>query len=54
MRGKISKISLLVYFSVRVILSRVYIQLDARPIKDGLWEGPFLREDRIFVEELRT
>ena len=41
-------------FSVRVILSRVYVQLDARLIKEGLWEDRFLREDRIFVEELRT
>ena len=41
-------------FSVRAILSRVYVQLDARPIEEGLWEGRFLREGRMFVEELRT
>ena len=41
-------------FSVRAILSRVYVQLDARPIEKGLWEDRFLREDRMFVEELRT
>ena len=41
-------------FSIRAILSRVYVQLDARPIEEGLWEGRFLREGRIFVEELRT
>ena len=35
-------------FSIRAILSRVYVQLDARPIKEGLWE------DCMFVEELRT
>ena len=42
------KISPSTQFSVRAILSRVYIQLDARLIKEELWE------DRIFVEELRT
>ena len=36
----------LAQFNIRVILS-VYIQLDARPIKKGLWES------RMFVEELR-
>ena len=41
-------------FSVRVILSRVYVQLDARPIKKELWEDRFLREGRMFVEELQT
>src|SRR6266498_2242050 len=41
-------------FSVRVILSRVYVQLDARPIEEGLWEGRFLKEGRRFMEELRT
>ncbi len=30
---KIEKISFLTQFSVRVILSRMYIQLDARPIE---------------------
>src|SRR6266536_5153677 len=40
--------------SVRPILSRVYVQLDARPIEEGLWEGRFLREGRMFVEEPRT
>ena len=29
------EISLSAQFSVRVILNRVYIQLDARPIKEG-------------------
>ena len=41
-------------FSIRAILSRVYVQLDARPIEEGLGKGRFLREGRIFVEELRT
>ena len=40
--------SLSAQFSVRAILSRVYVQLDARLIEKGLWEG------RIFVEELRA
>src|SRR6266536_6626784 len=48
------KISPSAQFSVRVILSRVYVQLDARPIEEGLWEGRFLREGRRFMEELRT
>ena len=48
------KISFLTLFSVRVILSRVYVQLDARLIEKELWEDRFLREDRMFVEELRT
>ncbi len=48
------KISLLIQFSVRAILSRVYVQLNTRPIEEGLWEDRFLREGRIFVEELRT
>ena len=47
-------ISPLAQFSVRAILSRVYVQLDARLIEEGLWEGRFLREGRMFVEELRT
>ena len=34
--------------------SVVCVQLDARPIEEGLWEGRFLREGRMFVEELRT
>ena len=34
--------------------SVVYVQLDARPIEEELWEGRFLREDCMFVEELRT
>ncbi len=46
--------SLSAQFSVRAILSRVYVQLDARPIEEGLWEGRFLREGRMFVKELRT
>ena len=54
MRGKISKISLLAHFSVRVILSRVYVQLDTRLIEEGLWEGRFLKEGRRFIEEFRT
>ncbi len=33
---KMEKISPLTLFSVRVILNRVYIQLDARPIEEGL------------------
>ena len=41
-------------FSIHAILSRVYVQLNARLIKEGLWEGRFLREGRMFVEELRT
>ena len=48
------KISPSTQFSVRAILSRVYVQLDTRPIEEGLWEGRFLREGRMFVEELRT
>src|SRR6266498_1391034 len=52
--GKCHKPSLSAQFSVRAILSRVYVQLDARPIEEGLWEGRFLREGRMFVEELRT
>jgi len=36
------------------ILSRVYVQLNARLIKEELWEDRFLREDRMFVEEFRT
>ena len=51
---KMEKTSLLTLFSVRAILSRVYVQLDARPIEEGLWEGRFLKEGRMFVEELRT
>ncbi len=48
------KISPSAQFSVRVILSRVYVQLDARPIEERLWEGRFLKEGRMFVEKLRT
>src|SRR6266536_2825466 len=36
------KISPSAQFSIRAILSRVYVQLDARPIEEGLWEGRFL------------
>ncbi len=60
MREKISKTSPSTQFSIRVILSRVYIQLDTRPIKEGLWEGRFLKkgrflkEGRRFMKELRT
>ncbi len=46
-REKYNTLSL-TQFSVRAILSRIYVQLDTRPIEEGLWE------DRIFVEELRT
>ena len=46
--GKCHKPSPSAQFSIRAILSRVYVQLDARPIEEGLWEG------RIFVEEFRT
>src|SRR6266498_5901913 len=49
---KMEKTSPSTQFSVRAILSRVYVQLDARPIEEGLWEGRFLREGRTFVEEL--
>ena len=35
---KMEKISFLIQFSVRAILSRVYVQLDARPIKKGYRE----------------
>ncbi len=41
-------------FNIRAILSRVYVQLDARLIEERLWEGRFLREGCMFVEELRT
>ena len=51
---KMEKTSPLTLFSVRAILSRVYVQLDARPIKEGLWEGRFLKKVRRFIEELRT
>ena len=47
-------ISLLAQFSIHVILSRVYVQLDTRPIKEELWEGRFLKEDCMFVEDLWT
>ena len=33
---KMEKTSFLILFSVRVILSRVYVQLDARLIEEGL------------------
>ena len=33
-RGKIEKTSTLTQFSIRAILSHVYIQLDARPIEE--------------------
>src|SRR6266536_3927804 len=46
------KISPSAQFSVRAILSRVYVQVDARPIEEGLEEGRFLRGGRIFVKEL--
>src|SRR6266536_2399438 len=52
--GKCHKPSPSAQFSVRAILSRVYVQLDARPIEEGLWEGRFLKEGRRFMEELRT
>ena len=39
---KMKKISFLTLFSVRVILSGVYIQLDARLIKEGYKEVVYL------------
>ncbi len=48
------KISLLILFSVRVILNRVYIQLNTRLIEEGLWKDRFLKKGCMFVEELRT
>ena len=47
-------ISLLAQFSIHVILSRVYVQLDTRPIKEELWEGRFLKKGRKFIKEFRT
>src|SRR6266498_1263613 len=35
---KMEKISSLIQFSVRAILSRVYVQLDARPVEEGYRE----------------
>ncbi len=48
------KTSLSAQFSVRALLNRVYVQLDARPIEEGLWEDRFLKKDRRFVKEFRT
>ena len=48
------KISLLAQFNIRAIISRVYVQLDARLIEEGLWEGRFLNEVRMFMEELQA
>ena len=48
------KISPSAQFSIRAILSRVYIQLNARLIEEGLSEDRFLKEGRRFMEELRT
>ena len=39
---------------IRAIPSHMCVQLDARPIEEGLWEGRFLKEGRMFMEELRT
>ena len=41
---KMEKISLLILFSVRVILSGVYVQLDARLIEEGYREVVYLWE----------
>src|SRR6266536_6657146 len=41
-------------FSIRAILSRVYVQLDARPIEEELWEDRFLREGRMFVPSWKS
>ena len=38
MRGKTSKTSPLAQFSIRAILSRVYVQLDVRPVEEGYRE----------------
>ncbi len=46
------EISLSTQFSVRALLSRVYVLLDARPIEERLWEGRFLKEGRRFMKEL--
>ncbi len=54
MRGKTLKTSPSTQFNIRVILSRVYIQLNTRLIKEGLWESRFLKEGRRFMEEFRT
>src|SRR6266498_3063294 len=48
--GKYHKPSPSAQFSVRAIPSRIYIQLDARPIEESCGKVVFLKKDRVLKE----
>ncbi len=50
---KMEKTSLLIQFSVRVIFSRVYVQLDARPIKKVIGRS-YIREKTLNLNRLSS